>query len=415
MTNLHNFNEGAKLREGWEQELERRFGAQRKTLDELRRTLQEQRSRATDFVADTRTLQMVPIPEDQQGNFPELAEMSRNESKAPGVAIVPRDDDDWYGAIGPVTVNSHAHGQIASHLGIPKLYYQKMLREQPDLLCMNVNKWLEETASRRMLRALGSPESSGEFGVSHLRAYLSNRYRRLDNIELLERSVVPVLDGNGANGSRWGVQQCAITDLKMHIECVCPTYTDEVRVGDTVALGVKITGSEVGAGAIDMSFGLYRFVCSNLAIMSDFSMRKIHIGREQDEFLQALMTDDTIAMEDEVLWRKLRDAFAGMLDSGMFVKLLQASREAAGERVTDPIGATQLLSKNLILTEDESRAVQNELIVSGDPTIYGLTNALTASARKLDYERKHDLERAAGKLLISPADWNQYANAERTA
>jgi hypothetical protein len=416
MTNLHDFTPGAELREGWERELEHRFGAQRKSLDELRTALSLQRDRATDFIADTRSLKMVPISDDQGKHFPAVSEVKRNEPRTPSVAIVPDDPDEWYEMIGPVAVNSHSHGQIASHLGIPKLYYQKMLEEQPDLLCLNVNAWLQQAATRRLLRALSSPDVTGvRFGSSHLRAYLSNRYRRLDNLELLNRAVLPVLDEGVAADHSWSVQQCGLTDLKMHIECICPTFSDDVRVGDPVALGVKITGSEVGAGAIDMSFGLYRFACSNLMIVSDYSMRKIHIGREQDEFVQALMSDETMALEDEVLWRKLRDSFAGMLDAEMFTKLLASTQEAANVRLPDPVGASQLLTKNLTLNEDESHAIQAELMVSGDPTIYGLTNAITATARRLDFERKNELERAAGKLISSDSEWKQYVGAEQAA
>jgi hypothetical protein len=43
------------------------------------------------------------------------------------------------GEIMPAT--AYAHGQMASRLSIPKVYYDRMLKQSPDLLCANVNHW----------------------------------------------------------------------------------------------------------------------------------------------------------------------------------------------------------------------------------------------------------------------------------
>ena len=80
--------------------------------------------------------------------------------------------------------------------------------------------------------------------------------------------------------------------------------------------------------------------------------------------------------------------------------------------IDNPIAATQLLTKNVGLTESEQEAVQNNLITAGDASIWGLANALTATARNLDMERKLEMEVAAGRLLEDPKHWKVYANAQ---
>ena len=121
---------------------------QGRTLLELGRELQRQRLNRQDFLADTRTLEMESTP------YSSTLHLSL-EGKTYGYQI-----------------GELAHQQIASRLNIPYRYYQKMQAEVPDLLDRNVNTWLEQKPERRMIRVLDGK----------VRAFLSDRYRRLDNL-----------------------------------------------------------------------------------------------------------------------------------------------------------------------------------------------------------------------------------------
>ena len=84
-------------------------------------------------------------------------------------------------------ISELAHQQIASRLQIPYRYYQKMQEQQPALLQENVNTWLHDAPERRMIRTLDGS----------MRAFLSDRYRRLDNLELCA-AVLPIINLSGA-------------------------------------------------------------------------------------------------------------------------------------------------------------------------------------------------------------------------
>jgi hypothetical protein len=74
-----------------------------------------------------------------------------------------------------------ARRQLAEKLKIPYAYFERMRTEQPELL--DRNAWLErEEGERQLLRTLDGK----------VRAVLSERYRRLDNYDLLEH-VLPTL------------------------------------------------------------------------------------------------------------------------------------------------------------------------------------------------------------------------------
>src|SRR5215472_16746409 len=75
-----------------------------------------------------------------------------------------------------------AHEQFADYLDIPRKFYGRLRDAHPSLLDHNVNTLLRHEPKRRMVRTLDG----------QVRAFLSDRYRRLDNDELAE-AILPVL------------------------------------------------------------------------------------------------------------------------------------------------------------------------------------------------------------------------------
>ena len=81
------------------------------------------------------------------------------------------------------------HRQVASALGIPAKYYDLMQAQKPELLAENVNSWFADKPSSYMVRSM-------DYGAGQVaRALLSERYRRIDNMEIAT-SVLPLFAGN---------------------------------------------------------------------------------------------------------------------------------------------------------------------------------------------------------------------------
>lgn len=74
----------------------------------------------------------------------------------------------------PLDIQQTAHQQLGSYLGIPRKYYERMQGEDVSLLAYNVNHWLQRKPEQRMIRTMDG----------HARAFLSNRYRRIDNLDI---------------------------------------------------------------------------------------------------------------------------------------------------------------------------------------------------------------------------------------
>src|SRR5688572_19353165 len=113
---------------------------------------------------------------------------------------------------GPLTIAPYAHGQIASHLDIPRAYYERMRAEHPALLAENVRTWLRDAAEeKRMVRTIDG----------NIRAFLSPKYRPLDNAPLADIALNKLID-SGAQ-----VISSALTETRMYIKAILPSLSDE--------------------------------------------------------------------------------------------------------------------------------------------------------------------------------------------
>lgn len=303
------------------------------------------------------------------------------------------------GAAGRFSINEIAHRQIGQHLKIPATYYDRMRTEVPELLARNVNGWFAHTPdTRRMLRTLDGTA----------RAFLSDRYRRIDNYEVAQ-TVLPIIGKmNGAT-----VESCELTDSRLYIKVVDPRVTAEVVKGDIVQAGVIITNSEVGMGSVNVSPLIFRLVCSNGMIAQDAGIRKYHVGRlnESGGDNYDIFRDETIEADDRAFLMKLEDTVRAAVDQAQLSRLVDKLRETIGAKIaaaTVP-KVVELTTKEFGLTQNEGQGVLGHLIAGGDLSLYGLANAVTRHAQDVEsYDRSTELEATGYKIItMSPALWSR--------
>ncbi|WP_432718904.1 DUF932 domain-containing protein [Pectinatus frisingensis] len=178
-----------------------------------------------------------------------------------------------------------AHSQIASRLQIPFKYYNRMRKENPTLLDININNWFKKAPEKRMIRTLDN----------RVRAFLSDRYRRLDNLELAT-TVLPIIQQmKGAQ-----IISCEVTDTNMYLKVINKRLKAEVAVNDVVQAGFCISNSEVGLGSLKVEPLIYRLVCKNGLIVKDYTQKKYHVGRqiETDDPAYEIYSDETLQADD---------------------------------------------------------------------------------------------------------------------
>lgn len=294
-------------------------------------------------------------------------------------------------------VTSMCHQQIGDKIGIPRKYYERMLQEAPSLLSNNVNHWLREKPEKRMLRTMDGKA----------RAFLSGRYRRLDNYDLLE-TVLPIVQEQECN-----IVSCDVTDKKLYLKVVSPKIEAEVKKGDVVQAGIVVSNSEIGMGTLTVSPLVYRLICLNGQIMADSSLRKTHLGRNQEgDGVFEMLTDATKIANDRAFWMKVKDVIAHAISQVWFDKTVNRMTIAAQQRIKKPITeSVKVLSNQFSFNQNEQSSVLENIIREGDYTKWGLSNAVTRMSQNVeDYDRATELEVIGGQIIdLSPDDWKEVA------
>jgi hypothetical protein len=301
------------------------------------------------------------------------------------------------------TPTRHCLRQICERSGIPAKYAEKMSGEHSSLLAQNINHWWKNTPEKRMLRTFMNGESIA-------RAFVSDRYRALDNYDLAE-AVLPKLSDAGCE-----VKSCEITETRLYIQAVTPRLEldlNKLRAAgtklseiDPVQAGVVISNSEVGAGALNLDQLLWRCVCLN-GMVAGRVMRRHHVGRKQDPLWEMQeevqhFSDATRKLDDAAFWAKVRDVVDAILSLDRFTTLAQKFANAGAVRIS-AMDAVEEVTNRYQLVETEKNGVLNHLIEGGELSLFGLVNAVTRMSSDVEsYDRAVELERIGGEILELP-------------
>lgn len=294
-----------------------------------------------------------------------------------------------------------AHDQIGTKLEIPSKYYDRMMKDAPDLLAQNVNGWLHRSDKSHTVRTLDTD----------MRAFLSDRYRPLDNFDLLGQSIIPVIQPILKDLQ---VASCELTHKRMYIKMVNEKLTGEVKKGDPVQAGMCISNSEVGMGSVQIQPLLYRLACLNGAIMQDSSIRKYHVGGRVTEGEDAglFYSDDTRMLADKAFFAQVRDVMVGVLQAkgfGDMIRRLQSTTFNTIDKDIDEV--IEVTAKKFTLGKTESEGILKTFINGGNLTQWGLGNAVTQYSQDVEsYDRATELERIGGQIFEMPKNsWRELA------
>ncbi len=358
------------------------------SLDALLARVVEEDSRKYDVIADTRR-------------------MSVEQSDDGGPAYLALDTpDNLDEGFTTFELTDHALGQMATDLAIPKKYFDRMRVAAPDLFRSNVHHWLYNEPKARMIRGYTNTDA-----VTTGRAWMSDKFRRLDNIEIA-RTLLPEFENLGMPVE---FHQAAITDSKLYIRALFPTIEREIasrEVGDVVRWGVEIKNSEIGAGSLTISGFVLRLVCTNGMVASRV-LNARHVGKREDE---GILSNEALAADDVAFWLAARDTLRATCTEAAFDTVVDQLQDAASStRIVSPVAATKVLASQFSLTEDEQEAVMLSLVAKGDLSRWGALNAVTAVAQTVEsFDRQAELEQVGWDIARLGSDgWKDVALATR--
>jgi hypothetical protein len=359
------------------------------TLDSLIERVLSEDARKQDFLADTRRMSVNVV-----------SERDADDHDAEWVRQVELAVDGEGGKAESYTLSDHALGQMATDLAVPKRYFDRMKVDAPGLFQTNVHHWLYKEPSRKLVRA-----RTNDSGPATVRGWLSDRYRRIDNIEIAKK-LLPEFERLDTPVE---FHQASVTDERFYLRAVFPRMEREVKLGDAVQWGVQIKNSEVGAGQFAIDSFVNRLVCTNGMVVAKV-MSQRHVGKRMDDIL----SDEAIQADDRAFWLAARDMLRAAISEVEFETVVQSLRETTdGAVITAPIAATERLAKTYSLSDGEKENVLLNLAAGGDFTKWGALNAITAAAKSVEaFDRRVELEELGWSLATaSTREWERIALA----
>lgn len=332
---------------------------------------------------------------------------------------------------------------LAARLGIPVGYLKTLRAERPDLYDANVNGWLHGKHRRALNgeRTEIAPADGRNFlvrafrgddgGEGVCRAILSDRYKMVDNLDVLSAA----LDGVKASGANVEIRSCDLTERRMYVKVYSPDVValaptllrnyrspftgDEpvVRAGWTIDRarevaareglgyeageepvvfgGFKIANSETGGGAFSITPELYVRICRNGLTIKVDALREVHLGGTLDEGV-IRWSEETQAKALELVTARARDAVATFLDHDYVAAKVTEIEEEAGAPVREPADAVREVGKRLRFTQEQTDGILDHFIRGGQMTAGGIANAITSYSQTVeDADTADDLDGSA--------------------
>jgi len=285
-----------------------------------------------------------------------------------------------------------ARKQLAEKLGIPLAYFQRMESQQRTLLEQNVNTWLQTTEEERLVRILDG----------NVRAILSSRYRRLDNVDLCE-AILPLL----CKLPSASFPSTCLTEKKLYLKVISEATTYEIAPADVIKAGVAVSNSEVGCGSLSVQPLVVRSKAGSGFIIPDKGFAKKHVGRlldAEDEGF-TVFKDDTLEAEDRAFYKKVRDVVDHCVSKAQLAVVGEKIQRSLGIPIIGSVKkVVEVLAQKYVLSDREGDSILEALARGGDLSAFGLASAIaTMSAGVEDYDRATELEAIAGSLMTAPA------------
>lgn len=263
----------------------------------------------------------------------------------------------------------HSFSQLCGKLGVPVRYMKKCLKEgQERLVPDNINKWLSDIEPKKFLvRTYG--ESA--------RGILSDKYSVMDTPDILT-SLADVTDD-------FRVKSYFMDEERLHVRMI----GEQLNVPkEDLFCGLQIDSSDVGRKLLTVQFFVYKQVCTNGLVVPKLNstiFEQKHIGITQDEFIRGFKENidvlpDLVAKVEEFIEHGRKSIITDAKELGNII---------------------EKTIKDLKLPEKSDDKILELLNTNYSNTRWGVVNSLTEFAQEFTLERRLEIERYAGNLLVA--------------
>jgi len=273
------------------------------------------------------------------------------------------------GGHGTYTISPFAHNNLAIHCNIPKLYYDQLLNNYPDILCTIVNRHPNDKMLCRIF----------DGGI---RAILSDHYKIIDNHDLLTWVIDAMPKGmTGYEGT--------LTD-RMYVKFI---GKGKIPVGEhTITPGIAIQNSEIGTGAVRVD--LFALVNDpDCCMIISQPTTKIHLGKKVDAGIVDTSGDH------ELVKQQVRQMIEHATDPKRIGVVTAVMRNNALQTIDKPIETVDRIVKNTHINTSDALQFLNRFLDKSIKTRWSLALATATTATLVgDHDKEITLERIAGMI-----------------
>ena len=260
-----------------------------------------------------------------------------------------------------------ALGQFGTKVGVPAPYIEKCMDNGMTALAqMNVNAWLPNHKGGMMFRKTND----------HFRGILSPRYSSYDSERILD------VVSDKVDFSEYQVKNAYISEERLHIRLV---QNDTLNIaGEDLFPALFIDSSDVGRNTLIITFGLYKFICSNGLVISKCGgtlYRQRHVGIDPEEFEYGIA--------------------AGLKE----IPTLTANAETWVDKAINETMTFDAIKAHLkamkLKEKDQDKVIDLMNTRYGGNTRWGFINGVTEVAQQYSLDKREELEEAAGRLIVA--------------
>jgi len=366
------------------------------SLQNLLLKVQDQHARAADYLAPTHDLQKITA-----------------DNGRPQVVIEQRGGEPTK----IFDINDVAFTQIAGHAEIDARTARRLQSEYSPEFDALINAIWQKKPAVRMLRT--HDNADGLTGGGMLRAFVSDKFKTFDNINLLQSALPQLMD----NPAAFQVVNADVTDKRLYLRLKSLVQTGTgAALNDLMANGIGLQNSEVGAGSVSVYQIAWTLACLN-GMQTQNKTRSSHITSARDTDDWGLLSDAAKDADNKALELKIRDLVGVYSSRDAFDQVIEQMKQAAADVIdgvaVEKTEVVQNLGRVMQLTKKETSSVLDGLLDTigqagyeqGQPISRAtLVNAVTAVANKADADDVDAWQLRGGQVLnMKAADWNRVA------
>lgn len=294
--------------------------------------------------------------------------------------------------------HGHAVRQLGERLKLPGGWINDQLAATPwqreavaDLVSTHLARTTEK--DRFLVRSVG-----GE-----VRGILSDAYRRLSS-PMIADAFRSSLSETGAIPF-----EAKRTDLKWHVRAILPRpieITTPQHGTEYVGVGLRLSNSDFGAGALELQAEVLRLRCVN-GMVGESILNVVHIGGRLPADLR--FSEETYRKDTEVQCAALREALPQLMAPAYIEKALAPVYEAMQSEV-DAAETIKGLVRAARITKSQAEEVEGlvmnrdgSIVPQGPVTRWTIAQALAGLANNdgVAFDTAVDLRRTAQRVALS--------------